>query len=266
MPEGDTVFAAADRLRNGLAGKIIDRSDFRVPALATVDLSGREVTSVRSVGKHLLIDVAESTDNTSRDPRPVSIHSHLKMEGVWHVHRIGTRWRRPAYQARIVLRAGGTEAVGFDLGVLELLHDPDDRLAYLGPDLLDPDWDRDEAIRRLEAHPDLEIGLALLDQRLMAGVGNVYRCEVCFLRRVLPTRPVSSVDIPAMVDLCRRTLWDNRLRTARTTTGQNAPNARTWVYGRGGQLCRRCATPIELGFMGPSGEDRVIYYCPVCQQ
>ena len=261
MPEGETVFAAADRLRKGLVGKVITRSDFRVPKLATVDLTGREVTAVRSVGKHLLIDVGD-----------VSIHSHLKMEGAWHVHRVGSRWRRPAYQARIVLRAGDVEAVGFDLGVLEVLHDPDDRLAYIGPDLLDPAWDRDddsprlEAIRRLESTPDLEIGLALLDQRLMAGVGNVYRCEACFLRRVLPSRPVAEVDIPAMVDLCRRMMWDNRLRTARTTTGQNAPNARTWVYGRGGQLCRRCATPIERDFMGPAGEDRVVYYCPVCQQ
>ena len=262
MPEGDTVFAAAARLRRALDGQVLTYCQFRTPTLATVDYTGHTVTAVRSRGKHLLIDLV--------DPEGVSvpsIHSHLKMEGAWHVHPHGTRWRRPGHHARVVLRTQKSEAVGFELGILELLADPDAALAYLGPDLLADDWDAAEAVRRIEAQPSTPIGLALLDQRLMAGVGNVYRCEACFLRGVLPTTPVADVDIPAMVDLCRRLLWNNRMRTARSTTGQTAPNARTWVYGRRGQLCRRCTTPIRRDRLGDAEDgDRVIYFCPTCQR
>ncbi|MGV9710501.1 DNA-formamidopyrimidine glycosylase family protein [Gordonia sp. NPDC003424] len=254
MPEGDTVYATAALLRTALAGHRIDHCQFRIPSLATVDLSGREVTGVRSVGKHLMIDVGD-----------VSIHSHLKMEGAWHVQRVGQRWRRPAFQARIVLRANGQEAVGFDLGILEVLTDPDGALAHLGPDLLADNWDAAEAVRRLAGDPDREIGAALLDQRNLAGIGNVYRSEICFLRGVLPTRPVRDVDLVPMVDLSRRLLWSNRLRSARTTTGSTAPNARTWVYGRRGQWCRRCQTPVEREQLGSTGDERVIYFCPRCQ-
>lgn len=260
MPEGDTVFRAADRLRRALAGKTLTRTDFRVPRLATRDVSGGTVTSVRSRGKHLLIDV-------ERDdlPSPVSIHSHLKMDGIWDVHPLGQRWRRPAHQARLVLRTETSEAVGFSLGILELLTDPDDHLAYLGPDLLGTDWDAAEASRRIEAQPEVPIGIALLDQHLMAGVGNEYRNELCFLRGVLPTRPVAQVNVPAIVDIAHRMLWANRMRTARTTTGSTNPHARLYVYGRRGRPCRRCATLIQRGFLGPQGEDRVIYWCPHCQ-
>lgn len=262
MPEGDTVYAAAARLRAGLVGRRLVSTQFRIPSLATSDLSGREVVSVRSRGKHLLIDVSESAPGAGDT---LSIHSHLKMEGSWHVHRRGQRWRRPAYQARAVLRTDETEAVGYDLGVLDLLADPDAALAYLGPDLLDPDFDRDEAIRRLAAHPDETIGAALLDQRHMAGVGNVFRSEICYLRAVLPTRRVADVDLGPMVDLSRRLLWANRMRSARTTTGNTSPNARMWVYGRAGQLCRRCATVIKKGELHSTGGERSIYWCPRCQ-
>lgn len=255
MPEGDTVYATAARLAAALAGHRIDRCQFRIPSLATVDLTGREITAARSVGKHLLIDVGD-----------VSIHSHLKMEGAWQVQRVGERWRRPAFQARIVLRANGKEAVGFDLGILELLRDPDAALAYLGPDLLGDSWDAVEAIHRLEAAPDRAIGDALLDQRNVAGIGNVYRSEICFLRGVLPTRPVREVTLTPMIELSRRLLWANRLRTARTTTGNTAPNARLWVYGRRGHGCRRCRTPVERAqLVSTGGDERVIYYCPRCQ-
>ena len=262
MPEGDTVYAAAARLRAGLAGRVLESSDFRIPSLATADLSGREVLAVRSVGKHLLIDVAESGPGVGDT---LSIHSHLKMEGAWHVHPRGQRWRRPAYQARAVLRTADHEAVGFDLGVLELLADPDAALAYLGPDLLAHDFDREEAIRRLGSDPDATIGAALLDQRLIAGIGNVFRSEICFLRRVLPTRPVGEVDLGPVVDLSRRLLWANRMRSARTTTGNTSPNARMWVYGRHGRLCRRCATPVKRGELESPGGERSVYWCPRCQ-
>ncbi|GAA1481786.1 endonuclease VIII Nei2 [Gordonia sinesedis] len=264
MPEGDTVYQAAARLRRALAGHRLERTDFRIPSLATVDLTGAEVTAVRSRGKHLLIDVTRA-DSTS-PPSSVSIHSHLMMDGIWAVHPVGTRWRLPGHRARIVLRANGYEAVGFDLGILELLTDPSAALAHLGPDLLGDDWDAQEAVARISAQPDTPVGMALLDQRLMAGVGNVYRSEACFLRGIRPDRPVGDVDVAGLVDLCRRMLWANRNRPARTTTGRTGPAARLWVYGRIGQLCRRCGTPIERSFLGSGrGDDRVVYTCPRCQ-
>ena len=268
MPEGDTVYHTAARLRRALDGHRLIHSDFRVPALATVDLTGGLVTAVRSRGKHLLIDVSRPAGTTTTEPRTVSIHSHLMMEGAWHVHRTGTRWRRPAHQARVVLHGNGYEAVGFDLGILDLLTEPDDALDHLGPDLLGDDWDAAEAQRRIAAHAGMPIGLALLDQRLMAGVGNVYRSEACFLRGVRPERPVGEVDVPGIVDLCHRMLWANRHRTARTTTGRTGHGARTWVYGRIGQPCRRCGTLIERSFLGTEGrdDDRVVYVCPSCQR
>ncbi|MFW0784320.1 DNA-formamidopyrimidine glycosylase family protein [Gordonia sp. CPCC 206044] len=264
MPEGDTVFATAARLRAALAEHRLTYTQFRVPSLATADLSGHEVAAVRSRGKHLLIDVA-GTDDGGPISDAVSIHSHLKMEGVWQVQPIGRRWHRPGHQARVVLRTETHEAVGFDLGILELLTDPDAALDHLGPDLLADDWDPAEAVRRIATRPDDPIGAALLDQRLLAGIGNVYRSEICFLRGMLPTRPVADADLPAVVDLSRRMLWANRHRTARTTTGQTAPNARLWVYGRRGKPCRRCQTPIERGTLGSIGGDRTTYFCPRCQ-
>lgn len=269
MPEGDTVYQAADRLRRAFDQTTLERTDFRIPSLATTDLRGGRVAAVRSRGKHLLIDVVPAAATATSAPDGVSIHSHLKMEGVWHVHRVGTKWRRPAYQARIVLQANGYEAVGFELGILELLPRAAADLDYLGPDLLSDDFDAARAVANIEARPDAKIGEALLDQRLMAGVGNVYRCEACFLRGVRPDRLVADVDVPPLVDLCRRMLWANRLRTARTTTGRTGHNARTWVYGRIGQPCRRCGMLIAREFWrdrpDSTSEDRVVYYCPRCQ-
>ncbi|MFT4044500.1 MAG: DNA-formamidopyrimidine glycosylase family protein [Gordonia sp. (in: high G+C Gram-positive bacteria)] len=267
MPEGDTVFQAADRLRRALSGHVLEHSDFRIPTLATTDLTGATVTAVRSRGKHLLIDV------TRGDPLAgggdLSIHTHLKMEGVWHVHRVGSRWRRPAHTARLVLRANGYEAVGFNLGTLEILSGAAADLDYLGPDLLADDFDAARAVANLSAHPSTPIGLALLDQQLLAGIGNVYRCEACFLTGILPYRPISQVrNLPALVDLCRRLLWENRNRPIRTITGHDRPGQRTWVYGRGGNLCRRCATIIRREQFGHPDhpEERVIYFCPSCQR
>lgn len=266
MPEGDTVYATAHRLDAALAGKLLLRSDFRIPSLATVDLSGGRVTAVRARGKHLLIDVAG-------DHRSLSIHSHLKMAGHWQVVRRGERWRRPAYRARVVLAArgddgaGDVEAVGFDLGVLELLDDPTAALGHLGPDLLGDDWDAARAVSRLGADPRRPIGLALLDQRCLAGIGNVYRSEICFLHRIQPSRPVADSDLPAVVDTAHRLLWDNRLRGARTTTGATARNRQLWVYGRAGQPCRRCGVFIERGTLGEDGgaPERIVFWCPHCQ-
>lgn len=257
MPEGDTVFQAAGRLRAALEGRTLERSDVRVPAFATVDLAGRRVDEVVSRGKHLLIRVGD-----------VSIHSHLKMDGAWHVYEPGERWRRPAHTARIVLETAEHHAVGFSLGVLELLprDREDDAVGHLGPDLLGPEWDAAVAVANLRADPGRPIGLALLDQRVLAGLGNVYRAELCFLRGVLPTRPVGEVpDLEGLVALAHRLITLNRDRPARVTTG-NVLRDRLWVYGRGGQPCRRCGTRIRHGQLGETELTlREVWWCPTCQ-
>ena len=258
MPEGDTIHRAAARLHAALAGQTVLRSDVRVPRFATADLSGERVDEVVALGKHLLMRIGD-----------VTVHSHLKMEGVWHVMRLGERWRRPAFEARMVLETTATEgqpwqAVGFALGELELVaRDAEDEVVgYLGPD-----FDRDEALRRLTADPDRPIGLALLDQRNVAGFGNDYRNELLFLRGVLPETPVGAVDAAAALDLGVRLIRANRDRDERTTTGNTRRGERLWVAHRDGQPCRRCGTRIRRGMLGDDAlTERITWFCPSCQR
>ncbi|QEO13279.1 Fpg/Nei family DNA glycosylase [Agromyces intestinalis] len=259
MPEGDTVFQTAVRLRRALEGRLLTRTDFRVPRFATVDLSGRTVDEVAARGKHLLIRTGDAT-----------IHSHLKMEGSWRVFRPGERWNRPAHLARAVLETSDAVAVGFELGMVEVIaRDAEpDAVGYLGPDLLGPDWDAGEAVRRIATAPDVPIAVALLDQRNLAGLGNVYVNELCFLRGIRPHRRIGDVsDLDAVVDLGRRLIVANRDRIARVTTGVDRRGERLWVYGRGGEPCRRCGTRIDRGELGRvEGEERVTFWCPNCQR
>ena len=258
MPEGDTVYQAARRLDAALAGQVVTTSDLRVPAYATVDLSGETVHSVGSRGKHLLMRIGD-----------VVLHSHLKMEGEWRVHRPGERWRRPGWQARVVIETPTAVAVGFDLGVVEVFpaSEEADRLDYLGPDLLGADWDADEAVRRIAVAPDAPIDVALGEHRNLAGLGNVYVNELCFLRGIRPTRPAGEVDLPPLVDLASRVIRANRDRIARTTTGNDRRGERLWVYSRGGERCRRCGTRIEHGRLGRNElELRDTWWCPSCQR
>ena len=255
MPEGDTVFHTAANLREALVGKTLTRCDIRVPRYATVDLSGHTVDEVLSRGKHLFIRVG-----------PASIHSHLKMDGAWRVSPIGKPVRN-AYKIRIILEADDIQALGIDLGVLEILdreHD-DEAVAHLGPDLLGDDWDAHLAAANLAKDPDRPIAAALLDQRNLAGVGNVYANELCFVFGRLPTSPVSSLTDPLRVATrARDMLWANRNRWNRTTTGNRRGGQDLWVYGRAGEPCRRCGTPIRRA--EASEEDRVTYWCPSCQR
>lgn len=244
MPEGDTVWRTANSLRDALEGKVLTRCDVRVPRYATVDLSGEVVDEVVSRGKHLLIRVGDH-----------SIHTHLKMEGAWHIYAPDSRWRRPAHQARIVLATEDRVAVGFSLGITEILRRDDEESAvgHLGPDLLGPDWDAGTAIENLRAAGEQPIGLALTDQRNLAGLGNVYRNEVCFLRGVHPYTPAAEVtDLPAMVTLAHRMIHADK---------NNSIRRRPWVYGRAGQRCRRCGTVIEGHDLGR----QEIFFCTYCQ-
>ena len=185
MPEGDTVWSAARRLGEALEGRQLTRTDFRVPRYATTDLTGRQVTQSLSRGKHLLTRVEGG----------VTVHTHLKMDGAWRVRPAS---ERPAggHRIRLVLGNDTWQAIGYQLGIVEVLptEREDEVVGHLGPDLLGPDWDPDEAVRRLKASPDRPIGEALLDQRNLAGIGNVYKCEVLFLRGVQPWRPAGQIE------------------------------------------------------------------------
>jgi len=258
VPEGDTIAKLASRLHERLAGQTLTATDFRVPALATVDLSGRRLERVDARGKHILMRV-DSGD---------TIHSHLKMDGEWRVVPNGRRAPGRWHEIRVVLTTDRWTAVGSRLGILELWPTAaeGERLGHLGPDVLGPDWDPAEATRRLTADPARPIGDALIDQRVMAGPGNVYRSEICFLRGVDPRTPAGEVRDPAaMVLLMKRVMGANRNRFERVTTGNTRDGQRLWVYGRAGEPCRRCGTPILRIVQGDDFEDRVAYLCPSCQ-
>ena len=255
MPEGDTVFRAADTLRTALSGHRLTRGELRHPRLSTVDLAGRTVVGVRPVGKHLFL----------RFDRDLSLRSHLGMDGAWHVGAAGARWRRPAHQVRALLVTADKQAVGYALHEMALVAtgDEDKLVAHLGPDLLDPAWGPDlaaQAAERLRAEPDRELGQALLDQRVMAGLGNVYKSEVCAVLRVTPWTPVSDVDTDWVVEVSRDLLYRNRLRVERCTTGD--PRRPVWVYNRTRYPCPRCGGRI----LRADSDERVTYYCPTCQE
>jgi endonuclease-8 len=250
MPEGDTVFRTAEVLRGALLGKTLTRCDVRVPRYATVDLTGQVVDEVISRGKHLFIRVGAA-----------SIHSHLKMDGSWQVGSV----RAPQHTMRIILETKDSRAVGVDLGVLEILdrdHDTE-AVAHLGPDLLGDDWSAQTAAAHLGTDPDRALAETLLDQRVMAGVGNVYANELCFIVGLRPTTPVGEVNDPLrLATRAQQMLWANRSRLNRTTTGDTRRGRELWVYGRARQPCRRCGTPIATDSSG----DRVTYWCPCCQR
>lgn len=256
MPEGDTVFRTARRLHEALAGGVVTRFDIRVPGSATADLTGETVHDVVPRGKHLLMRVGAFT-----------LHSHLKMEGRWDVHRPGDRWRAPAFRARAVVATATAEAVGFDLAMVEVLPtaDEDRVVGHLGPDPLAPTWDPAEAARRL-SNDDRSAHVALLDQRNVAGFGNEYANELLFVRGILPTRPAREIDAAGLLATGARMIRLNRDRQGRTFTGDSRPGQQTWVYRRDGKPCRRCGTLILAGELGadPTAE-RNIFWCPRCQ-
>ena len=258
MPEGDTVWRACKRLNQALAGQELVRTDFRVPSLATTDLSGRTMLEVVARGKHLLMRVSGG----------LTLHSHFRMDGSWHLYKPGERWRGgPSHEIRAVLETSVWTAVGYRLPVLELIATDAEQsvVGHLGPDLLSPTFDRGQAIANLEADPARSISEALLDQRNLAGIGNFYRVEVCFLLGLHPSRPVSSVDVGAAVDLSRRLMKANLRNGTQVSTGVDRPGQRSWVFERSGKPCRRCGTTILSGSTGEPPRDRISYWCPHCQ-
>lgn len=266
MPEGDTVYRTAAALRAALAGKQLAGCQFRVNKYANLDLTGLTVTRVWPHGKHLFIAAGEH-----------AVHSHLLMDGAWHTYRAGEKWRKPAWQARVVLSTADWQAVGYSLGILEVLpaEAASSVTAHLGPDLLGPDWDVTEARNRLTATSTRVLGMALLDQRNLAGIGNVYRSELCFVRGLNPQTRVGDVhDLDMLLTVAHRMLWANRDRVQRCTTGNTRRGQNLWVYGREHQPCRRCGTLIERYLIDegglradgrPGADERIVYVCPRCQ-
>jgi endonuclease-8 len=254
VPEGDTVWRTARRLDETLTGATLTGTDFRVPAHALLDLGGEVVHGTVARGKHLLTRIGD--DHT--------LHTHLKMEGSWHLYRHDSRWRRPAHEARVVLRTADWQAVGFALGITEVLARADEHtvVGHLGPDLLGPDWDEDEALRRLLSDPRRAVGEAILDQRNLAGIGNMYRSEICFLSGVHPATPTAEVpDLRGLVRRAKRVLETNKQRAMQSTTGDLGRGREHWVYRRERQPCRRCGTPVRRAEV----EGRGVYWCPRCQ-
>ncbi|HEX2054524.1 MAG TPA: DNA-formamidopyrimidine glycosylase family protein [Actinomycetota bacterium] len=259
MPEGDTVFRSARSMNKAFAGRVLVETDFRVPQHAAADLSGQTVTAVVPRGKHML----------TRTDAGITLHTHFKMEGTWHLYRPETRWRGgPAYEIRAILRNEQWTAVGYRLAIVELVAtaDEDKVVGHLGPDLLGPDWDLDEALRRITARPERAIGDALLDQTNLAGIGNIYKNETLFLKGLHPWTPVEDVkDLAGVVLMAQRLLRTNVEQPMQTTTGSTRPGEERWVFSRGGKQCRRCGGRIATGTQGDPGVERFTYWCPNCQ-
>jgi endonuclease-8 len=260
MPEGDVVWRTARQLDEALTGRVLTRSDFRVPRFATTDLAGRTVTATVSRGKHLLTRVDSG----------VTVHTHLRMDGSWRI-RPASDYLPRDHRIRLVLGNGEWQALGYLLGIVEVLPTRHEErvVGHLGPDLLGPDWDAAEAVRRLRADPARPVSEAILDQRNLAGIGNLYRAEVLFLRGIDPWRPVGEInDLTDLIELARQLLDANKDRVGQVTAGNLVPGEQTWVYGRAGRPCRRCGGRIRRIWSsgrGGDGDERVTFWCPHCQ-
>lgn len=260
MPEGDTVWLAAKRMHSALAGRRLTTADLRVPSYATVALTGRAVHEVVARGKHLLTRLDDGQ----------TLHTHLRMDGAWHLVPAGARWRGgPAHQVRVVLANADWQALGYRVHDVTLLptSDEDRLVGHLGPDVLGPDWDAAEAARRIAADPDRTIGAAVLDQRNLAGVGNLYQTEALFLSGLTPWTRVGDVgDLGSLVATMHRLIAANRDHPEQSTTGSLRRDATHWVYRRARQGCRRCGTPVATARLGTPPHDRVAFWCPHCQR
>ena len=271
MPEGDTIFRAARTLNRALAGRVVTRFDSVYPALTRVDhdtpIAGRMVESVTSRGKHVLMTFSGD----------LVLRTHMRMNGSWHIYRPGERWRRPHRDMRVLVATDGYVAVGFEIPVAELLSTRDLRrhrqLEALGPDLTDPAFDRAEVLRRLRTQTRASVEGALLNQRVVAGIGNVLKSETLFVAGVnpfMPTEALGDDELNRLIDAALQLMTMNVTNSAvrqsivgRHTTGSLNPAAKLWVYGRGGKPCSKCGALIQAKKTGLDA--RLTYWCPACQ-
>jgi endonuclease-8 len=259
VPEGDTVYRARTQLDRVLLGRVLTRAELRVPALAGTELKGRRVESQHTHGKHLFTRLSGA----------VVLHTHLKMTGSWRVQRTpppSGALTMGDDRIRIVLATAAGAAVGERVPVVELLTPEGERalIGRLGPDLLHADFDRDQVCGRLAATPDRAISDALLDQANLAGLGNFWVNELCYLRGVHPAAPTSSVALEPLVKLAMRALRQSAFTGPhQVTTGDTRTGRRCFVYGRARDCCLRCGSTI---LDEPSTtEQRHRWWCPRCQ-
>jgi endonuclease-8 len=262
VPEGDTIARSARTLDVWLAGRTITGARSRTMKAPLERVVGAAVTAVEAKAKHLLI----------RFDNGHVLHTHMRMTGSWHVYRAGERWRKPGWQSAAVLEAGDRVAVCFNAPVVELMLEGREELEHpslksLGPDVLKPPLDLDEVRRRARSGgPEMPIGELLLDQRVVSGIGNIYRCESLFLERRNPWQPWSALEDH---ELDRIVLAASKLMQANVTPSAGVARdfgggpSRPWVYGRTGKPCLRCRTPIAGARMG--SQARQVYWCPSCQ-
>jgi len=272
MPEGDTIFRAARAMHQRLATRIVTRFESVFPALTRVaddhPIVGRTIESVTSRGKHILMSFSDD----------LVLRTHMRMNGSWHLYRPADRWQRPARDMRVLVATSDTVAVGFNVPVAELLTSKQiarhRELRALGPDLLDPAFDRVDAARRIRARGGDAIADVLLNQRVVAGIGNVFKSEILFLAGVHPFTPASALSeaaIERLIDVALQQLRANVMSSSQTlspavgrrTTRSLDPGTKLWVYGRRGKPCRRCGTPIASRATGLDA--RLTYWCPTCQ-
>jgi endonuclease VIII len=260
VAEGDTLARIATVLGETLVGQRVEAAQARPGSAALDRVSGTTIESVEARGKHLLIGF----DNG------LTLHTHLGLHGSWHRYRPGEAWRRPRARAAAILQTPRTVAVAFDAPTVELLDtralDLHPRLRRLGPDASAADFDFEATLASLRAPANAEraIGDALLDQRIVAGLGNVYRSEVCFIERVDPFAPVGSLEdrtLRRLLETGARLLRANRDGGARVTTALGTPG-NLYAYGRTRRPCRRCGTLIVSRL---AGANRRAYWCPRCQ-
>ncbi|HET7219415.1 MAG TPA: DNA-formamidopyrimidine glycosylase family protein [Vicinamibacterales bacterium] len=273
MPEGDTIYRAAATLHRALAGKPVVRFESVFPALTRIHedhpFTRATIERVSSVGKHLLMHFSNG----------YVLRTHMRMNGSWHIYRPGERWHRPARDMRVLVATADFEAVGFNIPVAEFVSQErigkHKELSKLGPDVLAETFDRAGALARLRARPQTSIADALLNQRILAGLGNVYKSEVLFACRISPFTPVSALSdeqLACLVDTAQTYLRTNVTSTLapmttytayRRTTRRADPGERLRVYGRARLPCRRCGTAIESRKQGTDA--RLTYWCPTCQ-
>lgn len=258
MPEGDTVFRLSARMDAALAGQIVHRSDFRVPRFATAKLDGRALLAWVPRGKHML----------TRFEGGITLHSHLGMDGAWKLGGTTQPWPERSWRIRVALDLESRRALGWQLPVCELLPTAEEHrvVGHLGPDVLGPDWDLERAVANLLREPQRPFAAALLDQRNLAGLGNLYAVELCYLARVHPGTPVALVrGIPQLLTTVKGLLEAGAATGIQATTGDRRPGRTHWVYGRARTVCRRCGTRIAFVDAAGSPSDRDLWWCPRCQ-
>jgi endonuclease-8 len=260
MPEGDTIFKAARTLEKAIGGETITGFRSALPKFRDVEISGKRIEKIEPRGKNLLMFL-----NDGR-----VLHTHMMMTGSWHIYRSGEKWQKPESQAKVVIETAKFVAVCFNAPVVDLLS-PDqlrrnDDLHQLGPDILRDDFDFSLALKRLRECVEMEISDALLAQRAIAGIGNIYKCETLFLCGVNPFVPVKNFSDEILGKLIReaRKLMKGNLNRGMRTTRGSLHGERFWVYGRGGKRCLRCGEIIRIDRKGRAL--RLTYWCPKCQR